>query len=114
VPTWKLRFNTPNFWPAWQGIPHTSDTKYTWDEPTTQYPEISHVYHAYLSSFVATGDPNRYRYKGSPKWPQYEGGNDEPLQLVVQPNNTKVETDSIRREACLFWRSPERATKLNK
>ncbi|KAK7416639.1 hypothetical protein QQX98_005110 [Neonectria punicea] len=114
VPTWKLRFNTKNNAPAWQGIPHTSDTRYTWNEPTAQYPEISHIYHAYLSSFVATGDPNTHRYSGSPKWPRYAGDADEPRQLVVQPNGTKVEKDEIRKEACLFWRDPERATRLNK
>lgn len=114
VPTWKLRFNTPNNVPAWQGIPHTSDTRYTWDEPTAQYPEISHLYHGYLSSFVASGDPNKYRYPGSPKWPQYKGDANQPKQLVVQPKGTQVEKDTIRKEACLFWRDPERATRLNK
>ncbi|KAF5011722.1 hypothetical protein FDECE_2182 [Fusarium decemcellulare] len=114
VPTWKLRFNTPNKTPAWQGIPHTSDTVYTWNEPTSQYPEISHIYHAYLASFVATGDPNRLRYPGSPKWPTYDGEISKPLQLVVQPENTKVEKDEIRKEACLYWRDPERAPRLNK
>ncbi|KAM5358615.1 hypothetical protein ACJZ2D_015132 [Fusarium nematophilum] len=114
VPTWKLRFNTPNKVPAWQGIPHTSDTTYTWNEPTSQYPEISHIYHAYLSSFVATGDPNLHRYPGSPKWPAYDGEHKTPRQLVVQPGDTKVEKDSIRMEACLWWRNPERAPRLNK
>ncbi|KAL0932120.1 Acetylcholinesterase 1 [Colletotrichum truncatum] len=120
VPTWKLRFNTNNSWPAWRGIPHTADTKYTWDEPNVQYPEISHVYHGYLSSFVLSGDPNTHRFPGSPEWPNYKptgyGLESEPaLQLVVQPNNgTKVEADDIRREACLYWRDPERAPRLNK
>ncbi|KAF2705063.1 acetylcholinesterase [Pleomassaria siparia CBS 279.74] len=120
VPTWKLHFNTPNFWPAWKGIPHTSDTKYTWDEPTTQYPDISHLYHGYLSSFVTTGDPNTARYEGSPQWPRYKptgyGLESEPAdQLIVQPNNgTKVEKDTIRREQCLYWRDPERAGRLHK
>lgn len=119
VPTWKLRFNTNNSYPAWQGIPHTSDTKYTWNEPSVQYPEISHVYHAYLASFVATGDPNTLKYPGSPEWPQYTptgyGLDSEPaLQLLVQPNGTTVEKDEIRREACLYWRDPERAPRLNK
>lgn len=114
VPTWKLHFDTPNFSPAWKGIPHTSDTKYTWDDPTTEYPAVGHIYHAYLSSFVATGNPNTYRYKGSPKWPRYHGGTKKPQQLLVQPNETSIETDSIRKEACLFWRSPERAGRLNK
>ena len=84
-----------------------------------QYPEISHVYHAYLASFVATGDPNTLRYPGSPEWPQYTpsgyGLDSEPaLQLLVQPNGTTVEKDEIRREACLYWRDPERAPRLNK
>ncbi|KAJ0341083.1 hypothetical protein COL154_011970 [Colletotrichum chrysophilum] len=120
VPTWKLRFNTNNSWPAWRGIPHTADTKYTWDEPVVQYPEISHVYHGYLSSFVLSGDPNTHRYPGSPEWPSYKptgyGLESEPaLQLVVEPNNgTRVEEDVIRREACLYWREPERAPRLNK
>ncbi|KAF5022182.1 hypothetical protein F66182_5769 [Fusarium sp. NRRL 66182] len=114
VPTWKVRFNTNNSFPAWQGIPHTADTAYTWNEQTTQYPEISRVYHAYLASFVATGDPNSHRYPGSPKWPTYDGAEKSPLQIVVQPKNTKVEKDNIRREACQYWRSPERAPRLNK
>lgn len=114
VPTWKVRFNTNNSFPAWQGIPHTADTGFTWDEPTTQYPEISHIYHGYLASFVATGDPNKHRYPGSPKWPTYNGRERSPKQIVVQPGDTKVEKDNIRTEACLWWRDPERAPRLNK
>lgn len=119
VPTWKVRFDVPNWTPAWEGIPHTSDTKYTWDEPSTQYPEVSHVYHAYLSSFVTTGDPNTLRYAGTPYWPNYEptgyGLDSEPaVQLAVHPNGTVLEKDEIRRAGCLFWRDPERAPRLNK
>lgn len=119
VPTWKGRFNTNNSWPSWRGIPHTADTKYTWNEPSVQYPEISHIYHGYISSFVTTGNPNTLRYPGSPEWPQYTpsgyGLDSEPaLQLVIQPNATAVEEDVIRREACLYWRDPERAPRLNK
>lgn len=117
VPTWKLRFNTNNYFPDWQGIPHTADTRYTWADPTTQFPEISEVYHGYLASFVTAGDPNTHRVPGSPEWPAYEGGGvDGKLakQLVVQPGGTRVEEDDIRREACLYWRDPERAARLNK
>ena len=125
VPVWKVRFNTNNSFPAWQGIPHTSDTKYTWDEPTTQYPLISHIYHAYLASFVLSGDPNTHRYPGSPEWVAYDpagyGLDSKPAkQLVVQPgldgnsSATCIENDDIRREQCLFWRDPERAPRLNK
>ncbi|KAI1804190.1 alpha/beta-hydrolase [Daldinia bambusicola] len=119
VPTWKARFNTNNSYPAWRGIPHAADARYTWPEPKVQHPEIGHVHHGYLSSFVATGDPNTHRYPGSPEWPKYEpegyGLDSKPaLQLVVQPGDTKVEVDDIRREACLFWRDPKRAPRLSK
>lgn len=115
VPTWKVRFNTNNSYPAWQGIPHTADTAYTWDESTTQYPEISHIYHGYLASFVTAGDPNAHRYPGSPEWAAYDGNAEGgALQLVIQPDDTKVERDDIRKEACLWWRDPERAGRLNK
>ncbi|KAI1098898.1 alpha/beta-hydrolase [Jackrogersella minutella] len=119
VPTWKARFNTNNSYPAWRGIPHAADGRYTWPEPNVQYPEIGHVHHGYLSSFVTTGDPNIHRHPSSPKWPRYEpvgyGLDSKPaLQLVIQPNDTKVEADDIRREACLFWRDSERASRLNK
>ena len=120
VPVWKLRFDTPNFNPPWQGIPHTADASYTWDEPGTQHVDVSHIYHAYLASFVTASDPNVHRWPGSPEWPGYRpsgyGLDSEPAeQLVVRPEGgTKVEKDDIRREACLYWRSPERAPRLNK
>lgn len=112
VPTWKLRFNTSPGLPEWQGVPHTSDTKYTWDEPEMPHPDISHVYHAYLASFVTAGDPNAHRWEGSPEWPVYLEENGS--QLVVQPGDTKVERDDVRVEACQYWRNPERAPRLNK
>lgn len=119
VPTWKARFDTNNSYPSWEGIPHTADTRYTWDDSTVQYPEISHVYHGYLSSFVAVGDPNTYRYPGSPVWENYvPGGNEAQYdlaeQLLIHLGATIMETDSIRREACSYWRDPERAPRLNK
>lgn len=119
VPTWKLRFNTNNRYLAWQGIPHASDTRYTCNDPAAQYPEISPIYHGYLSSFVTTGDPNTNRHPGSPEWWRYEpegyGHDKKPgRQLVVQPGDTKMEDDDIRRAACLYWRDPERAPRLRK
>ncbi|KAI5865191.1 alpha/beta-hydrolase [Durotheca rogersii] len=119
IPTWKARFNTNNSFPAWRGIPHAADGRYTWPEPKVQHPEVGRVHHGYLSSFVATGNPNTHRYPGSPEWPRYEPegyGLDSPpaLQLVVQPHNTQIEADDIRRAACLYWRDPKRASRLNK
>lgn len=125
VPTWKLRFNTNNTFPPWQGIPHTADTAFTWNDPATQYPSISKIYHNYLASFVLTGNPNTYRLPESPEWVPYEpvgyGVDTDPgKQLVVQPgpdgdsSGTRLECDNLRREQCLFWRDPARAPKLNK
>ncbi|KAI2621208.1 alpha/beta-hydrolase [Hypoxylon sp. NC1633] len=119
IPTWKGRFNTNNSFPAWRGIPHAADGTYTWPEPGVQHPEVGHVLHGYLSSFVTTGDPNTHRYSNTPEWPRYEPEGYEldskpALQLVIQPQDTEVEADEIRRDACLFWRDPERAARLNK
>ena len=123
VPTWKARFDTNNSFPAWQGIPHTADTKYAWNDPSVQHPDVGLVYSGYLTSFVATGDPNARRYPGSPEWPAYEpatgdegsDGTPTPNQLLIRADNqTKVEPDDIRTEACLYWRDPERAPRLNK
>ncbi|KAL3427467.1 para-nitrobenzyl esterase [Phlyctema vagabunda] len=120
VPTWKVRFNTPDNAPAWRGVSHTSDTRYTWSSPDAQYAEVGQFYHGYLASFVASGNPNTYRFPGSPEWLEYMpvgyGLESEPAaQLVVNPGNaTIVELDDIRREQCLFWRDPERASRLNK
>lgn len=116
---WKARFNVPNGTPAWQGVPHTSDTKYTWDAPDVQYPAVSPVYHGYLASFVTAGDPNAHRYAGTPEWPAYRpagyGLDAAPAsQLLVDRNGTFVEEDVIRREQCLWWRDPVRAARLNK
>lgn len=121
APVWKLRFSTNDTFPAWKGIPHTADTKYTWDErAAVQHPDVSPIYHGYLSSFVATGDPNKLRHPGSPYWPRYAVSGDDwtakpGRQLVVQDGNrTRVEWDEIRTEQCRFWRDPERAGRLNK
>lgn len=122
VPTWKVRFNTNNNFPPSQGIPHTADAKYAWGATDVQHPDISHVFHGYLASFVTAGDPNTARYPGSPEWPRYYGSDDDiedvsedqRQQLVVQPDDTKVEKDKIRAEECLYWRDPDRARRLDK
>lgn len=112
VPTWRLRFATNNSFPAWEGIPHTSDTKYTWHEPKTQYPEVGDVLQHYYASFVIYGNPNVGRKAGTTEWPLYEavGGN----QLVIEKNGTRIMADDIRFEQCQFWREPERAPRLNR
>ncbi|PIA97475.1 Cholinesterase [Cercospora beticola] len=119
VPIWRLHFNTPDTpleYVPWRGIPHTSDTRYTWASKRTAYPVTGDIYHAYLASFVTTGNPNTARWPGTPKWPIYDASKGaEALQLLVNPgNNTVVEKDSYRREQCDFWNSDERAGRLNK
>lgn len=127
VPVWKLRWNAANGTPAWKGVPHTADMRYSWADPDAAYPAIGSMYLAYLASFVTTGDPNKHRLPGTPVWPQWDdglGADDEdhecaalrvgPRQLVMQPGGAQVENDDIRTEQCLYWRDPERAKRLDK
>lgn len=117
-----MRFNTPDYpleYTAWRGIPHTFDTKYAYDAAGVAYPQTAHIYHAYLVSFVAIGDPNSARLDGTPKWPLYESKNlaasEQEVQLVIHPGtSTAVASDVSRRAQCGFWNDPERARRLNK
>ncbi|KAF1962371.1 acetylcholinesterase precursor [Byssothecium circinans] len=122
VSVYKLHFATNNSFPAWRGIPHTADTKYTWAEPGgpggVQYPDVGKLLHGYLSDFVALGDPNKGNRKGVPKWPKYVDASEEGapgLQLRIEPfGNSRVEGDAIRRTQCEWWRDEERAARLEK
>ncbi|KAH8891103.1 alpha/beta-hydrolase [Thozetella sp. PMI_491] len=122
VPTWRVRFNAPDRpleYQAWRGIPHTSDTRYTYNSPDVPYPHTARIFHAYLASFVTTGNPNTARFSGSSEWPQYgapgKDGSHWPQQLVVHPSDfTAVERDIVRVRQCEFWNDPERASRLNK
>lgn len=119
VPIYRAHFNTPDSpleYQSWRGIPHTSDTRYTWASKKVPYTVTGDIYHAYLASFVTTGDPNTARLPGTPEWPLYEGSKGaEAEQLIINPGNfTVVEKDSYRRAQCDFWNSEERAGRLNK
>ncbi|KAH7410121.1 acetylcholinesterase precursor [Phaeosphaeria sp. MPI-PUGE-AT-0046c] len=122
APVYKLNFAVNNTFPAWKGIPHTADTKYTWAEPTgkggVQYPGVGKLLHGYFSTFVATGDPNSGDSKGVPKWPKYVNEYDKGmpgLQLRMEAfGNTRVEGDGIRRRECEWWRDEQRAVRLEK
>ncbi len=122
IPTWRLRFNTPDH-PleahGWRGIPHASDAAYIWNESNVPFPEVARVYHAYMASFVASGDPNKFRFKGSPEWPEYRASDRLngrcPKQLAVNPgDNLIAECDNARLSHCEFWNDGERALRLNK
>lgn len=122
IPTWRLRFNTPDH-PldahGWRGIPHASDAGSIWKESNVPFPEVARVYHAYMASFVASGDPNKFRSKGSPAWPEYKASDRLdgccPKQLTANPDeNMKVECDNARLSHCEFWNDGERALRLNK
>lgn len=105
---YKLRWDIADDadYPPYQGVPHTSDTKYSWDAPDVQFPEQAHALAAYLASFIATGDPNTRRYEGAPEWPAYEAwAGAGARQLRIGRGRVVVEKDDIRREACEFWRS---------
>ncbi|KAJ4212617.1 hypothetical protein NW759_011654 [Fusarium solani] len=116
VPTWRLRFNTPDHPLAaqsWRGIPHASDFAYLWNDPAVPYRDTARIYYSYINSFVLTGDPNRHRREGAVEWPQYGGRGGK--QIVVNPGDfTVVEVDNARPLQCAFWNDPERAPRLNK
>ncbi|KAJ6442543.1 acetylcholinesterase [Purpureocillium lavendulum] len=118
VPTWRLRFNTPANpleAQAWKGIPHASDMAYLWNDPAVPFKETARRYHAYLASFVATGDPNKLREGDAVEWPAYEAdGSAAPRQVVVNPESVDVEEDAIRVRQCEFWNDMDRAQRLNK
>lgn len=119
VQVWRLHFNTPDtplLYTSWRGVPHTSDTKYTWADKKSAYPETGQIYHAYLASFVTTGNPNTARLEGTPEWPEYDASKGaDAEQLLVNPGDfTVVERDSYRRAQCDFWNDQERANRLNK
>ncbi|KAF2128285.1 alpha/beta-hydrolase [Dothidotthia symphoricarpi CBS 119687] len=122
IPVYKLNYVVNNSFPAWQGIPHTSDTKSTWAEGNgtggIQYPDVGKLHHGYFSDFVALGDPNAGNRTGIPKWPMYvdDNANGRPgLQLRIEPfGNSRVEGDSIRRKQSEWWRDESRATRLEK
>jgi acetylcholinesterase len=122
VPVYKLHFTTNNTFPAWKGIPHTADTKYTWAEPGgtggVQYPDVGKLLNGYFSDFVALGDPNAGNRTGVPKWPQYMDQYEKGipgLQLRMEAfGNSRVEGDAIRRVQCEWWRDEERAIRLEK
>lgn len=122
VPTWRLRFNTPTYplqQQSWKGIPHASDMAYLWNDPGVPFTDTARIYHAYMASFVAVGNPNDLRLAGSVEWPNYDASNInlqmQPDQLLVNPGNfTVVEGDRSRIPQCKFWNDKARAIRLNK
>jgi acetylcholinesterase len=120
APVYKARFNTPNYAPAFMGVPHASDAPYFNGIEGVQYPEISEIYSSYWASFVVSGDPNRYAREGSAKWELYNvAGGKEGMELVVNPSSEggpkmENEKDGIRMEQCQWWRDESRAPRLNK
>ncbi len=121
VPVYKLHFNVNNSFPAWQGIPHTADTKYTWAEPGSggrrgvQYPAVGKLLHGYLADFVVFGDPNAGKRADVPWWPRYVDDGQQGMQLRMEAfGNSTVEKDGVRRLQCEWWRDEGRAVRLEK
>lgn len=123
VPVYKMVFATNNSFPSWEGIPHTSDTKYTWSETLqggtkgVQYPEVGPFLQSYLVDFIVYGNPNTKQSQDTPEWARYvDGGKKKPgLQLRIEPfGNSRIEGDGIRRVQCEWWRDPARAARLEK
>jgi acetylcholinesterase len=120
APVYKARFNTPNYAPTYQGVPHASDGPYFNGQETAQFPEIAEIYSAYWASFVVSGDPNAYARTGSAKWETYDvTGGQEGRELVVnRPSEggpkMEMESEGIRMDQCKWWRDESRAERINK
>jgi acetylcholinesterase len=116
-PVYKARFNTPNWAPAGQGIPHASDAAYFNGKSNVEFPEISKLYASYYASFIVSGDPNKYAVGNATFWPAYTGPGSGQL-AVSSPERGGVvveeEAAGIRMAACRWWRDPERMVRLNK
>jgi acetylcholinesterase len=116
----KARFNTPNYAPAYMGVPHASDGAYFNGQPGAQYLEIAEIYAAYWASFIVSGDPNTYRREGSVHWDTYDVADAKThAQLVVnRPSEggpvMEDEREATRMQQCEWWRDDERAVRLNK
>lgn len=103
---WKYHWAQNNSFPAARGIPHTCDQVYQWASPTVQGPRIAQQYHAWLASFVASGNPNTFKLDNDTlDWPRYKDGGSHGKQMFIQDGNNHVEADAMRLEQCQFWRS---------
>ncbi|KAF2714588.1 alpha/beta-hydrolase [Pleomassaria siparia CBS 279.74] len=117
APVYKGRFNTPNYAPAGQGVPHASDAAYFNGLTSAQYPDISKLYSSYYASFVVSGDPNKFAIEGKVEWPIYGGVGSKELAVGSPDRGGVVQEDEgagIRLEQCAWWRDPERMVRLNK
>jgi acetylcholinesterase len=117
APVYKARFNTPNWAPAFMGVPHASDAPYFNGQTGTQFPEIADLYSAYWASFVVSADPNTYAAPGAVAWEKYLGLGGKEL-VVSPPDKGGVQMEEerlgVRMEQCAWWREGEREKRLNK
>ncbi|KAL5119311.1 hypothetical protein ACEQ8H_002798 [Pleosporales sp. CAS-2024a] len=120
APVYKARFNTPNFAPVYQGVPHASDSAYFQGKASAQFPEIADLWSAYWASFIVSGDPNTYARNGSAEWETYQPGDGYAgRQMAVnRPSEggprMENERDTIRMQQCQWWRDDARAVRINK
>lgn len=117
APVYKARFNTPNYAPTWQGVPHASDASYFNGQAGTQYPEIADIYSSYWASFVVSGNPNTYADSRAAEWETYNGTSSD--ELAVNPPDQggpqmEAEVAGIRVEQCAWWMDEARQVRLNK
>jgi carboxylesterase type B len=116
-PVYKARWNTPNYSPSWQGVPHASDALYFNGLTHVEFPELSELYSSYWASFVVSGDPNTYAIEDAPVWEAYDGlGSNQLVVGSADGTGTGMEGEGegIRMEQCAWWRDPERMKRLNK
>lgn len=108
-PVWRYYFAQNNTLPPWQGIPHGADMTFQANEEGTKSPRVASIYNSWLTSFVATGDPNTFALKEfqgakTPYWERYHEEKD--VQIRMGPDgDLSLEPNGHRKRECAFWRS---------
>jgi acetylcholinesterase len=114
---WNYRYNVlqTNNVASGLGVPHTFESPAIFglgnakdnihSSYATYNAEIIPVVMSYWISFVRHLTPNLYKYSGAPLWESFGDGKDGGRRIVLQTNETAMETipaDQVKR--CEFWR----------
>lgn len=108
LPVWKYHFAhlTPGA-DAYLGVYHSSELAFVNAAIATRVPgevaDQAKLMNAYWSSFIVSGDPNKYVNVTAPRWAKYTTKNQ--AQIRFSNGTAYIEPDNIRRNATDFWRS---------
>lgn len=108
-PVWKYYFAQNSTYAPWLGIPHGADMNVQANEPGSGSPRVASVYNSWLTSFVATGDPNTFALKDvqgsrTPHWERYHEEKDVEMRMGPD-GDLALEPKGQRKKECAFWRS---------